>query len=59
MTNSNSSLNRLPEFGKASACCETPKLETGYGLAGGGIGVYEYCTSCNKVVSKSQDDDND
>lgn len=31
------------------------ELVTGYGLAGGGIGVYEYCERCRKVVSKTPD----
>lgn len=56
MENSNQSLNCLPEVGKAVPCCDSPQLEIGFGLAGGGYGVYEYCTSCNKVVSKSQEE---
>jgi hypothetical protein len=26
--------------------------EAGYGLAGGGIGVYNYCGLCFKIISK-------
>lgn len=29
--------------------------ETGYGLAGGGIGPYEYCKKCDRILCKSQD----
>lgn len=30
--------------------------ETGFGLAGGGYGVYSYCPKCGIVISKSQTD---
>lgn len=29
--------------------------EGGYGLAGGGVGVYMYCPKCGDVLSKTQD----
>ena len=29
--------------------------EVGYGLAGGGMGVYTYCNPCGRVVDKVQD----
>lgn len=29
--------------------------ETGYGLAGGGFGIYTYCPECGAITSKSQD----
>lgn len=31
------------------------ELEQGYGLAGGGIGVYDYCPKCGDIVSKTED----
>jgi hypothetical protein len=31
------------------------ETDVGYGLAGGGIGVYTYCTSCNRILDKTQD----
>lgn len=33
------------------------QLESGFGLAGGGFGVYYYCTTCNEVVDKTQVDE--
>ena len=48
----------LPDMGKAVACgradCPAPEFATGFGLAGGGYGVYEYCDTCGKVVSKTE-----
>lgn len=37
--------------------CGTP-LESGYGMAGGGMGVYMYCPAddCGKYFSKTQTD---
>lgn len=35
--------------------CLSTNLEMGYGLAGGGIGPYSYCSQCGTVVHKSQD----
>jgi hypothetical protein len=29
--------------------------DQGYGLAGGGLGVYAYCTVCDRVTDKWQD----
>ena len=47
----------LPDCGETDGKCPTcgEPLETGFGLAGGGYGVYEYCASdsCNKVVTKT------
>ena len=44
---------------KAHKCsrsdCPGPEFEMGYGLAGGGIGVYEFCDVCERIVSKTQD----
>ena len=31
------------------------EVEQGYGLAGGGIGVYIYCPKCEEVLVKFQD----
>ena len=31
------------------------ELEVGYGLAGGGMGSYQYCPTCQRVVGKIQD----
>ena len=48
----------LPEMGHAEKCgredCPAPAFKTGFGLAGGGFGVYEYCDVCGKVVSKTE-----
>jgi hypothetical protein len=35
--------------------CRGIKIELGYGLAGGGCGVYKYCEECGTVFDKSQD----
>lgn len=44
----------LPEFDQTGKC---PKCggntETGFGLAGGGFGVYTYCDPCGIITSKS------
>jgi hypothetical protein len=49
----------LPEYGAAVRCgkdgCPHPNFEDGYGLAGGGMGVYQYWDICNQVVSKTVD----
>ncbi len=48
----------LPDYGGTYGTC--PKcanvLQTGFGLAGGGYGVYEYCDSdsCQRVVTKTE-----
>ena len=36
--------------------CKGP-LETGFGLAGGGMGVYGYCDKCEKIVWKCVTDE--
>jgi len=50
----------IPEYSTGHRCPNHPDLlaETGYGLAGGGMGVYTYCPdeSCGKILSKSLDD---
>jgi hypothetical protein len=51
----------MPECGATDGLC--PKcgavLQQGFGLAGGGFGVYEYCDSdeCNAVVTKTELDE--
>ncbi len=36
-------------------CCGE-KLESGYGFAGGGLGVYHYCTGeCGRVYKRESD----
>lgn len=47
----------LPDCGATDGLCPTcgAPLQTGFGLAGGGYGVYEYCASeaRNKVATKT------
>ena len=49
---------KLPDVGQAKRCklrdCPAPNFETGFGLAGGGYGIYEYCPACGCIVSKTQ-----
>ena len=33
------------------------EFDVGYGLAGGGCGVYAVCVNCGAIVSKVQDED--
>ncbi len=50
----------LPPVGLAKPCDRRdcpPEFEKGYGLAGGGIGVYEYCEVCERIVSKTFETD--
>lgn len=50
----------LPEYGSAKKCRRPDcpdTFQTSYGLAGGGMGVYEYCEVCERVVSKTIDRD--
>jgi hypothetical protein len=35
--------------------CGSKKVESGYGLAGGGIGCYLYCEDCAHIFDKVQD----
>lgn len=49
-------LEQAKSVREAQSCCENPNIGVSYGLAGGGIGVYEYCANCNKIISKTQDD---
>ncbi len=49
----------LPSTGSTKGRC--PKcngsIEIGFGLAGGGYGVYEYCEACGAVVTKDVEPD--
>lgn len=50
----------LPEVGSTLPQCGTygcpaPDFQIGFGLAGGGYGVYEYCEVCQRVVTKTQE----
>ncbi len=38
-----------------SGCAHT-NLDSGFGLAGGGYGVYMYCKDCGYITSKTQTD---
>ena len=45
----------LPEFAQGDPCPKCGgQTEDGFGMAGGGFGVYTYCTSCGEVVTKSE-----
>ena len=47
-----------PTIPQAYRCPEHPDLEpeAGFGLAGGGYGVYTYCRECGRIISKIQTD---
>ena len=46
----------IPEFDQAMKCpkCGGP-TEEGFGMAGGGYGVYTFCPSCQRILSKSEE----
>jgi len=50
-------MTALPLTGSTNGRC--PKcgddLETGFGLAGGGYGVYEFCDQCGDIITKDQE----
>ena len=50
---------QVPEPGKEDCPHDPETWEAGYGLAGGGCGVYHYCPVCEKIVNKVQDIDDD
>ena len=37
--------------------CRGINIDSGYGMAGGGIGVYKYCEDCGTVFDKVQTGD--
>ncbi len=43
----------LPDAGLAKCPACGGDLQDGYGMAGGGFGVYQYCDPCGKIVSKT------
>ena len=45
-----------PAIPQTDRCPDHPKLEpeTGFGMAGGGYGVYTYCGECGRMLSKTQ-----
>lgn len=50
--------DELPEVGEHDACPQCGgELQTGFGLAGGGFGVYTYCEACGVVTSKTESDE--
>lgn len=52
----------LPDYDPSVRCKDHPNaaVEEGYGLAGGGLGIYTYCADCCVVLSKTiMKDDSD
>jgi hypothetical protein len=52
----------VPKPGEYAPCknpdCNPDKYWTpGYGMAGGGMGIYTFCDLCERVVDKVQDHD--
>lgn len=50
----------LPDLGKAGKCARADcpdEFESGFGMAGGGFGIYEFCSVCQRIVSKTEIDD--
>lgn len=48
----------LPDCGDGKSCerkdCPGPRgWQSGFGLAGGGYGVYSYCDICERIVEKT------
>ena len=35
--------------------CGSDRIEAGYGMAGGGMGLYMYCGQCSYIIDKVQD----
>lgn len=44
----------IPEAGPTHCPECKVEAESGFGLAGGGFGVYTFCPSCGKMLSKTQ-----
>lgn len=54
----------IPELGEGKACdkseCPGPKgWEMSYGLAGGGMGAYNFCNVCDRITEKTCDPDDE
>ena len=48
----------LPEYSQDAPCPTCGGVtETGFGLAGGGFGIYCFCQKCGVVTSKSETPD--
>jgi hypothetical protein len=47
----------IPEAGPTHCPECKVEAECGFGMAGGGMGVYTYCPSCGKMLSKIQTED--
>lgn len=48
----------LPEYDQMATCPHCGgETETGFGLAGGGFGIYAYCGRCERITSKSVTED--
>lgn len=47
----------IPEAGPTHCPDCKVEAESGFGMAGGGMGVYTYCPSCGKMLSKTQVED--
>lgn len=47
----------LPELDDSLTCPEHPDapVDSGYGMAGGGMGIYTCCSMCGRILSKSED----
>lgn len=44
----------IPEYQQGMKCATcNVEAKDGFGLAGGGMGVYNYCEKCGIIVSKS------
>lgn len=48
---------KIPDLDQSIRCPDHPNTEPedGYGLGGGGIGIYTFCPECGKILSKMQD----
>ena len=46
-----------PDIPQIDRCPDHPTLqpEIGYGLTGGGCGIYSYCGECGRMLAKTQD----
>jgi hypothetical protein len=47
----------IPEHSSGRCPEHDVEPEIGYGLEGGGCGVYEYCPVCGRMLSKTQDEE--